>query len=279
MRGLLLISTLVFILLLILILIPAPAEQSPVPAPEPIRCAPCTAEKLSACPAAPSGCRELMREPGCGCCMTCALPEGALCGVYTAHCGTGLRCTPRADDPHPLHSLTRGQAVCTVDHAAQGASPLSSAESPSPVDQHEAKKLPYVMLNHNRLLTEEAGEHAFSLHHLLGLDKAGDPEAHESIKAKVNAIRKKLVELGPCHTELHSALDTIAASQQALGEKFTTFYLPNCDKHGFYKPKQCETSLVGQPARCWCVSAWNGKRLAGSGDVPEDALCHQEITH
>ncbi|MCI4377061.1 hypothetical protein PGIGA_G00199140 [Pangasianodon gigas] len=243
MRGLLLISTLVFIL--ILILIPAPAEQSPVPAPEPIRCAPCTAEKLSACPAAPSGCRELMREPGCGCCMTCALPEGALCGVYTAHCGTGLRCTPRADDPHPLHSLTRGQAVCTVDHAAQ----------------------------------EEAGEHGFSLHHLLGLDKAGDPEAHESIKAKVNAIRKKLVELGPCHTELHSALDTIAASQQALGEKFTTFYLPNCDKHGFYKPKQCETSLVGQPARCWCVSAWNGKRLAGSSDVPEDALCHQEITH
>lgn len=43
---------------------------------------------------------------------------------------------------------------------------------------------------------------------------------------------------GPCHTELHSALDMIASSQQKLGEKFTTFYLPNCDKHGFYKAKQ-----------------------------------------
>ncbi|KAK3546356.1 hypothetical protein QTP70_025769, partial [Hemibagrus guttatus] len=225
MRGLLPISTLVFILILVLILIPAPAQQSPVTGPEPIRCAPCTSEKLSACPAAPSGCRELMKEPGCGCCMTCALSEGAKCGVYTAHCATGLRCTPRADDPHPLHSLTRGQAVCTVDHAAQGASPLSTAESPF-VDQ---------MLNDNRLLTEEA---SVPLHHLLGLEKAGDPEAQESIKAKANAIRKKLVELGPCHTELHSALDTIAASQQALGEKFTTFYLPNCDKHGFYKTKQ-----------------------------------------
>lgn len=192
MRGLLLIFTLVFIL--ILILIPAPAEQSPVPAPEPIRCAPCTPEKLSACPAAPSGCRELRREPGCGCCMSCALHEGALCGVYTAHCGTGLRCTPRADDPHPLHSLTRGQAVCTVDLAAQGASPLSSAESPF-VDQPETGKLYYVMLNHNPVIAEEAGEHGFSLHHLLGLDKAGELEAHESIKAKVNAIRKKLVEL------------------------------------------------------------------------------------
>ncbi|TTG32365.1 Insulin-like growth factor-binding protein 1 [Bagarius yarrelli] len=239
MRGLLLVYMLVFIL----ILIPDPVEQSPVI--EPIRCAPCTPEKLSACPVAPSGCKELIKEPGCGCCVTCALPEGALCGVYTAHCGTGLRCKPRADDPHPLHSLTRGQAVCTVDHAAQ----------------------------------DEAGDHGVPLHHMLGLDKAGDPEAHESIKAKANAIRKKLMELGPCHTELHSALDTIAASQQALGEKFTTFYLPNCDKHGFYKTKQCETSLVGQPARCWCVSAWNGKRIAGSSDVHEDSLCHQEISH
>lgn len=193
MRGLILIPTLVFVL--ILIFIPAPALQSPLPASEPIRCAPCTEEKLSACPAAPSGCRELVREPGCGCCMSCALAEGALCGVYTAHCGTGLRCTPRADDPHPLHSLTRGQAVCTVvDHAAQGASPLSSAGSLI-VNQHEAEKLHSVMLNHNRLLAEEAREQGISLHHQLGLEKAGDPEAHESIKAKANAIRKKLVEL------------------------------------------------------------------------------------
>ncbi|KAI5104695.1 insulin-like growth factor binding protein 1b precursor, partial [Silurus meridionalis] len=250
-------------------LVPAPAEQSPVPALEPIRCAPCTAEKLSACPAAPSGCTELVKEPGCGCCVTCALPEGSLCGVYTAHCGAGLRCAPRRDDAHPLRSLTRGQAVCTADPAAQGASPV-----PRFVGQREAENS-----NHNHLLTEQPAEHDVSLHHLLALDRAGDPEAHESIKARVNAIRKKLVELGPCHTELHSALDTIAASQLALGEKFTTFYLPNCDKHGFYKSKQCETSLVGQPARCWCVSAWNGKRIAGSDDVPEDALCQQEITH
>lgn len=43
---------------------------------------------------------------------------------------------------------------------------------------------------------------------------------------------------GPCHTELHAALETITSSQQKLGEKFTTFYLPNCDKHGYYKAKQ-----------------------------------------
>lgn len=43
---------------------------------------------------------------------------------------------------------------------------------------------------------------------------------------------------GPCHIELHTALETITLSQQKLGEKFTTFYLPNCDNHGYYKAKQ-----------------------------------------
>lgn len=86
---------------------------SPVVGPEPIRCAPCTPEKMSQCPAVAPGCAEVLREPGCGCCLACALAAGELCGIYTAPCGSGLRCTPRRGDPRPLHSLTRGQAVCT----------------------------------------------------------------------------------------------------------------------------------------------------------------------
>lgn len=96
---------------------------SPVLGPEPIRCAPCTPERLSQCPAVASGCAEVLREPGCGCCLACALPAGELCGIYTAPCGSGLRCTPRPGDPRPLHSLTRGQAVCTAN-----AEPLSTPE-------------------------------------------------------------------------------------------------------------------------------------------------------
>lgn len=87
---------------------------SPVEGPEPFRCAPCTPEKLSQCPAVAPGCAEVLREPGCGCCFACALKAGELCGIYTAPCGSGLRCTPRPGDPRPLHSLTRGQAVCTA---------------------------------------------------------------------------------------------------------------------------------------------------------------------
>lgn len=87
---------------------------SPVVGQEPIRCAACTPEKLSQCPAVASECAEVLREPGCGCCLACALTAGELCGIYTAPCGSGLRCTPRPGDPRPLHSLTRGQAVCTA---------------------------------------------------------------------------------------------------------------------------------------------------------------------
>ncbi|XP_062338050.1 insulin-like growth factor-binding protein 1 [Osmerus eperlanus] len=224
--------------------------SSPVVGPEPIRCAPCTQEKLDQCPAITLNCRQVLREPGCGCCQACALEKGASCGVYTAHCAQGLRCTPRPGEARPLHSLTRGQGVCAEDGG-----------------QEEADGLP---------------DHS-SLPYLLGLNTPSDhrdaAEAQESIKAKVNAIRKKLVEQGPCHIELHAALDMIASSQQKLGERFTTFYLPNCDKHGFYKAKQCESSLVGPPARCWCVSPWNGKKVPGSSDLAGDSECHQELTH
>ncbi|KAF3858207.1 hypothetical protein F7725_011408 [Dissostichus mawsoni] len=225
----------------------AVVRSSPVVGPEPIRCAPCSQERLNDCPAIPVDCRQVLREPGCGCCMACALENGASCGVHTAHCGEGLRCSPRPDEAMPLHALTRGQGVCTEDQGEDD--------------------VPY---------------HG-SLHYLLGLNLPLDQdtaEGQESIKARVNAIRNKLDQQGPCHIELHAALDMISSSQQKLGERFTTFYLPNCDKHGFYKSKQCESSLVGPPARCWCVSSWNGKKLPETSDLLADSSeCHQEVTH
>ncbi|CAJ1072365.1 insulin-like growth factor-binding protein 1 [Xyrichtys novacula] len=238
-----------FVAVVALSVIPV-VRSSPVLTPEPIRCAVCSQEKLNSCPDIPADCRQVLREPGCGCCMACALERGASCGVHTAHCGEGLRCTPRAGEARPLHALTRGQGICT-EESGQDEADVAPDQSP----------LQYLLgLN-------------------LPLDHQDIAEGQESIKAKINAIRNKLVQEGPCHIELHAALDMIASSQQKLGEKFTTFYLPNCDKYGFYKAKQCESSLVGPPARCWCVSSWNGKKIPGSSDLLSDSECHQEVTH
>ncbi|XP_066537863.1 insulin-like growth factor-binding protein 1b [Hoplias malabaricus] len=250
---------LVPVLVLVTFLVPVrPSPLAPAPSPAPIRCVSCTQQQLSACPPVRARCAEVVRASGCGCCAVCALSLGDACGVHTAPCGSGLRCAPREGDAQPLRALTLGQGACTKEQQERR--------------DTEERDDDALTMKHNSVPTDES-EHE-QLHALLGLN--GEP--HDSIRDRANAIRKKLVQQGPCHTELHSALDTIATSQQALGEKFSTFYLPNCDKHGFYKAKQCETSLVGQPPHCWCVS-WNGKKMEGSSGVSVDDLCHQEVTH
>ncbi|KAL8165718.1 UNVERIFIED_CONTAM: hypothetical protein K2H54_053908 [Gekko kuhli] len=88
-----------------------------------VRCEPCDSRALEACkPLAPE-CPEPVREPGCGCCLTCALPEGRPCGVYTERCGAGLSCRPPGDEPKPLQALLDGKGLCTnvsADAAAAG---------------------------------------------------------------------------------------------------------------------------------------------------------------
>lgn len=78
---------------------------------EAIHCPPCSEEKLARC-RAPVGCEELVQEPGCGCCATCALAKGMPCGVYTPRCGSGLRCYPPRGVEKPLHTLMHGQGLC-----------------------------------------------------------------------------------------------------------------------------------------------------------------------
>ncbi|XP_061635386.1 insulin-like growth factor-binding protein 1a [Phyllopteryx taeniolatus] len=244
------------------VLAPGGTLGSPLVAPEPIRCSPCTPERLSQCAPVDPGCAEVLREPGCGCCPACALTAADLCGIHTAPCGSGLRCAPKPGDPRPLHSLTRGQAVCTE-------SPEPKA-TPEPQAQDQGEQEAEM---ENAAVVSEPG----FTYYLPGQSKPYDPraaaDAQESMKAKLVAIRKKFVEQGPCHIELQRALEKIAKSQQKLGDRLIRFYIPNCDKRGLYKPKQCESSLDGQRGGCWCVNSWNGKRILGSTDVAADSEC------
>ncbi|XP_030628328.1 insulin-like growth factor-binding protein 1a isoform X2 [Chanos chanos] len=242
-------------------------RASPVVAQEPIRCAPCSPERLAECPAVDPQCEEVLREPGCGCCLACALKKGDLCGIHTAPCGSGLRCLPKPGEARPLHALTRGQAVCTeISGQSQ------TTQTPEQGD-HELES------RNGATASEEFGSPLFLPGHGKPLDPRVVAGAQESMKAKVNAIRRKFIEQGPCHVELHRALEKIAKSQQKLGDKLTRFYLPNCDKKGLYKAKQCESFLDGQRGKCWCVSAWNGKKIMDLNDLPADADCPQEANH
>lgn len=186
---------------------------SPVVGPEPIRCAQCSPEKLSQCPAVAPGCAEVLREPGCGCCLACALKAEELCGIYTAPCGSGLRCTPRPGDPRPLHSLTRGQAVCTAStepeptpepqtqgkafffHITTSSSfiqhchiPLHIHSFPAP-DQGE----PEAEMA-NTAIVSDPGSSLYLPGHSKPYDPRAAADAQDSMKAKLIAIRKIMVE-------------------------------------------------------------------------------------
>lgn len=96
---------------------------------------------------------------------------------------------------------------------------------------------------------------------------------YESLRALELSDVKKWKE--PCQRELYKVLDRLAREQQKAGDKLYKFYLPNCNKNGFYHSKQCETSLEGEPGLCWCVYPWSGKRILGSVAIRGDPKCQQ----
>lgn len=77
-----------------------------------IRCEPCDDGARLLCKPLPKDCAERVREPGCGCCMTCALSFGQPCGVYTGRCGSALTCQHQPGETKPLQALLEGRGIC-----------------------------------------------------------------------------------------------------------------------------------------------------------------------
>lgn len=88
------------------------AGRRALPAPV-VRCEPCDSRALQQCKPLRPDCAERVREPGCGCCLTCALRLGQPCGIYTERCGAGLDCRPRREEARPLQALLEGRGLCT----------------------------------------------------------------------------------------------------------------------------------------------------------------------
>uniref|UniRef100_UPI00398E6D49 insulin-like growth factor-binding protein 4 n=1 Tax=Pristiophorus japonicus TaxID=55135 RepID=UPI00398E6D49 len=229
---------------------------------EPLRCPPCSEEKRARCPV-PRGCEELVREPGCGCCGTCALPKGRLCGVYTARCGSGLRCFPRRGAPRPLHSLMHGQGLCMEPaeiELLQGTLPGTETEDYWELEHPESSHIPCHSYDKKCIAK-----------HLARIRE----KTHNNGRSKNNHIRDDPRIMGPCYGELQRALERIAMSLRQTHESLYQIPIPNCDRKGFFHPKQCHPSLDGQRGKCWCVAPKTGVKLIGSPEVKGDIDCHQ----
>ncbi|KAL4660188.1 insulin-like growth factor-binding protein 5 [Arapaima gigas] len=227
-----------------------------------VPCEPCDQKALSMCPPVPVGC-QLVKEPGCGCCLTCALAEGQACGVYTGTCSQGLRCLPRSGEEKPLHALLHGKGVCTNE---KGYKPTYPA-----VAERESRE-------HEDAVTTEMTEDKSLLPKVPLFPK--DPIASkkvEAVRKNRNRQREKLrslghldysplpidkhePEFGPCRRKLDGIIQKMKDTSCVMA---LSLYLPNCDKKGFFKRKQCKPSRGRKRGICWCVDKY-GMQLPGT---------------
>ncbi|XP_029938340.1 insulin-like growth factor-binding protein 3 isoform X2 [Salarias fasciatus] len=239
-----------------------------------VRCEPCDAGALLQCKPLPKECAERLREPGCGCCMTCALGEGHACGVYTARCGSGLTCQHRPGESRPLQALLEGRGVCT------GAPSRKLSGILIPAQRHESAgnqvedcaNMTQTMTVVPGMATVKGGHSRGSMdsrhNTLIQKDQNKKTQSYkvESVSGGANMDmhnfsleNKRETEYGPCRREMESILNSLKISN-VLNPR--GFRIPNCDRKGFYKKKQCRPSKGRRRGYCWCVDKY-GQPLPG----------------
>ncbi|XP_055040806.1 insulin-like growth factor-binding protein 6a [Misgurnus anguillicaudatus] len=65
-------------------------------------------------------------------------------------------------------------------------------------------------------------------------------------------------EKGPCRKLLNAVLQSI---ELTVIHSIQDIYIPNCDRQGFFRRKQCRSSRGMQRGHCWCVDE-KGEKIA-----------------
>ncbi|XP_066210253.1 insulin-like growth factor-binding protein 3 [Saccopteryx leptura] len=251
-----------------------------------VRCEPCDAQALAQCAPPPAGpeCVELVREPGCGCCLTCALREGQACGVYTERCGAGLRCQPQPGEPRPLRALLKGLGLCTNGTAAELLRAPLRPSLPAPANGSESEEDPGAGTTDSPALPDTHRVPDSVLHPgPIKMDTIKKGQNRDSQRYKVDyeaqttdtqnfSTESKLeTEYGPCRREMEETL-SLLKFQNSLSPGGV--HIPNCDKKGFYKRKQCRPSKGRKRGTCWCVDRYGqplpGYNTSNKGDLQCD---------
>ncbi|KAM9766468.1 insulin-like growth factor-binding protein 5a [Menidia menidia] len=239
----------VWLLVVPLLLLLSAAGSSYVP------CEPCDPKARSLCPPPPAGC-EPVREPGCGCCLTCALEDGAACGVYTGPCARGLRCLPKSGEEKPLHALLHGRGACRNEK-------LYKAQHPSKEPGHT--KVP-IYGDHISSRKAQAMKQAKDRKKLLFR-----PGPYSNRELSPPGPEKQENEFGPCRRRLDNLIQSMKDTSQVLA---LSLYIPNCDKKGFFKRKQCKPSRGRKRGICWCVDRF-GVKIPGINYAGGDLQCKE----
>uniref|UniRef100_A0A8C6SNB6 Insulin-like growth factor-binding protein 5 n=1 Tax=Neogobius melanostomus TaxID=47308 RepID=A0A8C6SNB6_9GOBI len=206
-----------------------------------VPCKPCDQKERSLCPPVPVGC-QLVKEPGCGCCLTCALEEGHSCGVYTEPCTRGLRCLPKNGEEKPC-TLISPDCLSPADSL--------DARMPGPETVPSVAKVPLYGLDHISSRKAQAMKQAQKRKQQLA--RVGQV-SHVDFPA--HGISKSDPEFGPCRRRLDNLIQSMKDTSRVFA---LSLYLPNCDKKGFFKRKQCKPSRGRKRGICWCVDKFGVK--------------------
>uniref|UniRef100_A0A3Q4I861 Insulin-like growth factor-binding protein 3 n=1 Tax=Neolamprologus brichardi TaxID=32507 RepID=A0A3Q4I861_NEOBR len=214
-----------------------------------VRCEPCDAGALLQCKPLPKDCVERVKEPGCGCCMTCALGEGQPCGVYTGRCGSGLTCRHQPGESRPLQALLEGRGVCSSPASKK----LNSVLMPPQKEGGNRGSMDTRPPLHN-ILIQRGENRKTQSYKVESLSGGANTDVHN-----FSVESKRENEYGPCRREMESILNSLKISN-VLNPR--GFRIPNCDRKGFYKKKQCRPSKGRRRGYCWCVDKY-GQPLPG----------------
>lgn len=276
------------------------SSRSEVPA---FRCPPCTPEHLAKCPPAPGlspACPEIVRAPGCGCCLRCALRAGQSCGVYAARCGSSLRCYPRPGQERPLDALIRGRGVCgsRADENADLSAGLNSSDMDTmtvmaPVSGTQGGQglellgpLPAADDKWRAIQKEKLQQRRYELR-AGDDDRTRDPVGSDGENAISEAWPSNTAwpdtTMSECFQKLEEVVDKMEKLQlrstedRVPLEELYQLNIPNCNRNGQFNPKQCRTSLHGQRGECWCVHPESGSHIAASPIVRGHLDCQQYL--
>uniref|UniRef100_A0A8C5TVV9 Insulin-like growth factor-binding protein 5 n=1 Tax=Malurus cyaneus samueli TaxID=2593467 RepID=A0A8C5TVV9_9PASS len=215
------------------------------------------------------------RKPEAPLCLTCALPAGQPCGVYTERCARGLRCLPRQGEEKPLHALLHGTAVCLSEKSyreqAKAERESREHEEPTTSEMTEETYPPKAYRPKHGRLSELKAE-------ALKKDRRKKMTLAKFVSIAENTAHPRVVipelrqefELGPCRRQMEASLQELKSSQRMVPR---AVHLPNCDRKGFYKRKQCKPSRGRKRGLCWCVDKY-GMKLPGTDYLSGDLQCH-----
>uniref|UniRef100_A0ABI7X1N7 Thyroglobulin type-1 domain-containing protein n=1 Tax=Felis catus TaxID=9685 RepID=A0ABI7X1N7_FELCA len=183
--------------------------------------------------------------------------------------------------PRPLQALLDGRGLCTNASAAGRLRAYLMPAPPTPGNSSESEeehsagsmqgqpfpsthRLPDTKLQplHTKMDVIKKGHAKDSQRYKL------DYESQSTDTQNFSSESKRETEYGPCRREVEDTLNRLKFLDTLSPRGI---HIPNCDRKGFYKKKQCRPSKGRKRGFCWCVDKYGqplpGFDARGKGDV------------